>query len=297
MNKAGYLLLLLLCAGLLCGTTNVWAQGAGDKVLVRGEKQLRQSDVDGMIEFYEWALGAKFTGEERAKFQSLAETDFRNDPAASRKGVDDLLEMSAKVKALDENRRRDVRENFTADFVNTLRKTPEDETAKLLLSIYDGRGGASQPSVANGSDEEASGTAADVSALAGKWVWARTGGTTRSQGGSYVGGNGSRFTYQFSADGSVEYTGIMNVMAGGCSQQVFMSKKGRGRLSGDTLTIKWSPATSTRDFSCDRANNYTKTLPAETETLKVSFKNSSTGQRQLCTVSGGGGETCFSPAE
>jgi len=32
------------------------------------------------------------------------------------------------------------------------------------------------------------------------------------------------------------------------------------------------------------------------ETLKVSFKTNSTGQRQLCTVSDGG-ETCFSPAD
>jgi hypothetical protein len=88
----------------------------------------------------------------------------------------------------------------------------------------------------------------------------------------------------------------MNVMMAGCSQQVFMTKKGRASLAGDTLTIRWSPATSKRDFSCDRANNYTKTLPAETETLKVGFKNSY-GQRQLCTVSKDGGETCFSPAE
>jgi hypothetical protein len=150
---------------------------------------------------------------------------------------------------------------------------------------------------AGGSGDEAPGSFGDVSALAGKWVWARTGSTTWNQNGVYAGGNGSRFTYQFSPGGAVEYTGIMNVMMGGCSQQVYTSKKGRARLSEDTLTIDWSQATSSRDFSCDRPNNYTKTLPAETETLKVTFKNSSTGQRQLCTVAGGGGETCFSPAE
>lgn len=298
MNKVVCLLLLLLCAASLCGSANVRAQGVGDKLLVEGKKQLRQSDVNGMIEFYEWAFEAKFTGEQREEFQSLTEADFRKDPAASRKGIDDLLEMSAKVKALDENRRREVREKFAADFVQSLRQKPEDEAAKLLLSIYDGEGRANQPSVATGaSSEEASGSVKGLDALAGKWVWARTGSTTWSQGGTYVGGNGSRFTYQFSRNGVVEYTGIMNVMMGGCNQQVFMTKKGRARLSGDTLIINWSPATSTRDFSCDRANNYTKTLPAETETLKVSIKNSSTGQRQLCTVSGSGGETCFSPAE
>ncbi|HJQ34584.1 MAG TPA: hypothetical protein VJ866_20555 [Pyrinomonadaceae bacterium] len=302
-NRIWQSFLLALCVCLLSVPAGVAAQTAGDRVLVEGKQQLRQSDVDGMVKFYEWALDAKFNAAQREKFQTLTEADFRRDPAASRKGIDDLLAMGAKVEALDESRRREVRETFAADFVKHLRETPGDETAKLLLGIYDARGGSSQTeAAAAGSDVEGAGGEAsgvgvgDISALVGKWVWARTGSTTWNQGGGYVGGNGSRFTYQFAPGGAVEYTGIMNVMAGGCSQQVFMSKKGRARLSGDKLTIAWAPATTTRDFSCDRANNYTKTLPAETETLTVNFKNSY-GQRKLCTVSKDGGETCFSPAE
>ena len=296
-SKYRALLLLVLCVGLTCGLTNVSAQNGGDKVLVVGERQLRQTDVDAVVEFYEWAIDVKFTAGQRAKFQSLTEADFRNDPVAARKGIDDLLDMRAKVKAMDESRRREVRGNLLPEFIKGLRQHTDDEATRLILSIYDGSRGADGSDVAAGdSGDGAELPAGNVSALAGKWIWARTGGTSWSSNGTYAGGNGSRFTYQFSAGGAVEFTGIMNVMMGGCSQQVFLSKKGRARLSGDTLTIDWSQATSTRDFSCDRANNYTKTLPAETETLKVTFKSSSTGQRQLCTVSGGG-ETCFSPAE
>jgi hypothetical protein len=284
-----------LCVGLTCASAKVSAQTGGG-VLVAGATQLRQSDVDTMVDFYEWAIDVKFTAGQRAKFQSLTEADFRNDPVTARKGIDELLDMSAKVKAMDENRRREVRGNFVGEFIKGLRQHTEDEATRLLLSIYDAArgGGVNEPDVAAGDASRDS--AGNVSALAGRWVWARTGGTTWTPNGTYAGGNGSRFTYQFSPGGAVEYTGIMNVMMGGCSQQVFMSKKGRARLSGDTLTINWSPATSTRDFSCDRANNYTKTLPAETETLKVTFKTSSTGQRQFCTVADGG-ETCFSPAD
>lgn len=294
-SRYGFLLILILCAGLTCVLPTASAQTGGGKVLVAGATQLRQSDVDAMAELYEWALDVRFTDEQRARFQSVTEADFRNDPAAARKGIDDLLDMRAKVKAMDENRRREVRRNFVPEFVKGLRQHTDDEATRLLLSIYDASRGTNDSEVA--ADSPGVGvTAGNLSALAGKWVWARTGSSTWNPNGTYAGGNGSRFTYQFSPGGAVEYTGIMNVMMGGCSQQVFLSKKGRARLSGDTLTIEWSPATSTRDFSCDRANNYTKTLPAETETLKVSFKNSSTGQRQLCTVSNGG-ETCFSPAE
>jgi hypothetical protein len=297
-SKYSLLLLLILCAGLTCGLPEASAQTGGGKVLVAGAKQLRQSDVDAMVELYEWALEVKFTDGQRARFQSVTEADFRNDPAAARKGIDDLLDMREQVKAMDENRRREVRRNFVPEFVKGLRQHTDDEATRLLLSIYDTSRGTNDAGVvaADGAGDGAGVAAGNVSALAGKWVWARTGSSTWNPNGTYAGGNGSRFTYQFSPGGAVEYTGIMNVMMGGCSQQVFLSKKGRARLSGDTLTIEWSPATSTRDFSCDRANNYTKTLPAETETLKVNFKNSSTGQRQLCTVSNGG-ETCFSPAE
>lgn len=293
-SRYSFLLLLTLCAGVVCGLPATSAQTGGGQ----GAAQPRQSDLDAMVEFYEWALDVKFTNGQRAKFQTLTEADFRNDPATARKGMDDLLDMRAQVKAMDENRRREVRRNFLPKFVEGLRQHTDDEATRLLLSIYDGSRGVSEPETAadgpGGGDAEA--VVGNVSALAGKWVWARSGSTTWTPNGTYAGGNGSRFTYQFSPGGAVEYTGIMNVMMGGCSQQVFMSKKGRARLSGDTLTIEWSHATSTRDFSCDRANNYTKTLPAETETLKVNFKNSSTGQRQLCTVSNGG-ETCFSPAD
>ena len=101
-SKYSCLLLLILCAGLVCGLPEVSAQ-TGGKVLVAGAPQLRQSDVDALVEFYEWALDLKFTGGQRAKFQSVTEADFRNDPATARKGIDDLLDMSAKVKAMDES--------------------------------------------------------------------------------------------------------------------------------------------------------------------------------------------------
>jgi hypothetical protein len=47
--------------------------------------------------------------------------------------------------------------------------------------------------------------------------------------------------------------------------------KGRALRAGQYVEIRWSGGTSARDFSCDRANNYTKNLPAETETLKIKF--------------------------
>jgi hypothetical protein len=162
---------------------------------------------------------------------------------------------------------------------------------------YDSPRGLSEPAAAAGVGRDgAANSVADISALAGKWVWGYIPERTWTHTGSYDGGDGWRYAYRFSPDGAVEYTGIMSARTGNCSQQVFIFKKGRARLSGDTLTIKWSRGTLTRDVFCDRVNNYKETTPAETQTLKVELKNSSTGQRQFCNVSNSP-ESCFTRVE
>lgn len=136
----------------------------------------------------------------------------------------------------------------------------------------------------------------DISALTGKWVGGQLGVTTWTYTGSYANGNGSRVTYKFLPGGTVEYTSVTDASTADCRNLTYIVKKGRVSLSGDTLTIKWGRGLLTREIFCGRANNQRETLPGETETLKVAFKNSSNGQRQLCTgvkVA----ETCYNRAE
>ena len=167
--------------------------------------------------------------------------------------------------------------------------------AVLLISI-------ASPSVVKAENNDAeiasndtntlSGKTKGISSLVGKWVWGSSGSTTYGTNGGLLGSNGSRFTYEFLPNGKAKNTGMMNLMSGACNQQIFQSRQGTFRLAGNTMTIKWSPARFTRDFSCDRANNYTKTLPAETQTYQVRFKDD-LGQRQLCLTRKD--ETCYSP--
>ena len=173
----------------------------------------------------------------------------------------------------------------------------------LLLTLFVGlacgltgvsaqTGGGNVPAEGGGT----AGSGGDVSALTGKWVGGQLGQTVWTYTGSYANGNGSRVTYQFLPGGTVQYTGITDASTDACRHLTFVVKKGRVSLSGDTLTIKWGRGLLTREIFCGRANNHKETIPAETETLKVAFKNSSNGQRQLCTglkVA----ETCYSRAE
>ena len=166
---------------------------------------------------------------------------------------------------------------------NTLKFTKTICAAVLLISIP-------WAGVARAENNDAK--TKGISSLVGKWVWGSSGSTTYGTNGGRLGSNGSRFTYEFLPNGKAKNTGMMNLMSGACNQQIFQSRQGIFRLAGNTMTIKWSPARFTRDFSCDRANNYTKTLPAETQTYQVRFKDD-LGQRQLCLTRKD--ETCYSP--
>jgi hypothetical protein len=302
MDTIKYLFIIILCAGLVGGAATAVSAQTGDRVVAAtGKKQLRQSDINKLIEFYEWVFEAKFTGEQRERFQEYTAEEFRNDPAGSRHTIDDIKTTLPQILAADAGVQAETRKNFLAAFLPEARKNT-DENSQMLLSIYDNaHEGGNQSNVAsNASNEEESvetedtsnGSVGNVSALAGTWVWGRSGSYTTTTAGAYLGGNGSRHTYQFSANGAVEYTGIMNMMTAGCRMQIFRTMKGRASLNGDTLTIKWSPAAFSRDDSCSPSKNYKKTMPAETETFKVAFKDSY-GQKQLCLT--GKDETCYSP--
>jgi hypothetical protein len=285
MNTKTLTLIFALCA-VICGSPFMASGQNTDPVLIAGRQPLRQSDVDRLIEFYEWAFEVKFADGQREQMRGSVEAEFRTDAAQARAGIDDVLATFTKVKALDPQAQQTKRQNFTPVFVESLRKATGDPTSRLLVSIYD------EAHVGRPTSDADAASAGDLSDLVGDWVWAHSGSSTYTTGGSLMGSNGSRFTYKFLAGGSVEYTGIMNVMTAGCRMQVFSAKKGRASLSADTLTINWSPADFSRDDSCSPSKNYKKKLPAETETFKVRFQTSY-GQRQLCLT--GKDETCFSP--
>ncbi len=173
----------------------------------------------------------------------------------------------------------------------------------LLLTLFVGLTcGLTGVSAQTGGDKvsvESGGAATPVvelSALNGKWVGGQLGASTWSYTGSYANPNGSRVTYKFLLDGTVEYASITDASTADCRNLTYIVKKGRVSLDGDTLTIKWGRGLLTREIFCGRANNSRETISAKTETLKVAFKNPSYGPRQLCTgvkVA----ETCYSRAE
>lgn len=284
---------MILCAGMIGGASvNISAQTSG-KVLVSAKGQtLRQSDVDTLIKFYEWAFRAEFSSTQRRDFQGYTEQEFRSDPAASRATIDDIVKTLPQILAASEEVQAETRQNFLAAFLPDL-YNGSDANSQLLLGIYKANSDEPPPPVVKKSDEQTETdpygsyetvnkvSVGNFSSIVGKWVSGSSGSIVTTPTGAILGGNGSRFTYQFNANGTVEFTGIMNSMTGGCRMQIFRSAKGKATLNGDTLTINWSPASFSRDDSCSPSKNYKKTLPAETETMKINFETYY-DDKQLC---------------
>jgi hypothetical protein len=307
MNSKIKYFVLILCLCITGGIYSVSAQSTdNNKILVEGKKPLKQSDVDGLIEFYEWAFETKFTDAQREKFQTLTINDYRKDSATNRKSTDDLLGVYAKIKAADEDRRQRTRENFVPGFVDELRRTSNEEGSKLLLSVYEAAHGEKSSTQndsaavadisSNNSNETRIQKDANLKDLLGKWANGRTGSTIRDMYGKTIAGNASRFTYEFFPDGTVQYTGIMHTSSlAGCRLEAFTTKKGKVSTSGNTMTIAFAPASFSRDDTCTPAQNYKKTLPAETVTLQWQIKHEPYGRTLFCTTEKGE-ESCFDRA-
>jgi hypothetical protein len=139
------------------------------------------------------------------------------------------------------------------------------------------------------------GNTSNTRELIGKWAWANTGSSIRNAYGQTIASNGSRFTYEFFPNGTVEYVGIMHSASLiGCRLEAFTTKKGKVSLNGETMTIAWAPASFSRDDTCTPEKNYKKTLPAETETQTWQVKDEN-GRILLC-LNSKNGEQCFDRA-
>ncbi|HEX2641112.1 MAG TPA: hypothetical protein VHL50_11090, partial [Pyrinomonadaceae bacterium] len=195
MNTKILAFMFALCAVLGGGSYSTFGQGS-DRVLVAGAKPLRQSDVDKMIEFYQWAFEVKFTAQQRDQMRESMEGEFRTDAAQARAGIDDVLATFSKVKALSAAEQEAKRSNFTPAFVENLRKATGDPTSELLVSIYDAaqNGGTANdgPSTPTSEDsgEPAGTSVGNLSSLVGGWVWGSSGSSTYTTGGAYMGSNG-----------------------------------------------------------------------------------------------------------
>lgn len=105
-------------------------------------------------------------------------------------------------------------------------------------------------------------------------------------------GRGSLFNYKFSADGTYEYIGYMEVTMYNCTTTLFNNIKGKYTVDGTTINL--NPA---RDYwkntnSCAASGNKEQTKTPQKSSLDFRTKQDEYGNQFLC-LADSKGETCY----
>lgn len=166
MSKFKAFFLFVLSVALTSGAVNnVAAHAVESKVFLMAENiALSRSDVDQVIAFFEWAFGGKFMPEQRNAYYSIKSNEFNNDPAATKKGINDVIANDRQAIAKSETEQSRIRQEFNKGFVEQFRQLPKDAEAKLLLSVYEA---ANSKDTVNNSDDSSNGVGS-ISSIAGK---------------------------------------------------------------------------------------------------------------------------------
>lgn len=277
INNLKIFLCVILCVAAFGGANQIPAQtvGGGDKILVAGKQPLLRSQVDKVIEFYEWAFETAFSAGERERFQAISIEAFRRDAAASHKNADVLIGALEKIRAKDEAAQRDMRQAFNADFVKELRVS-DDPSAQLLLGVYERGQRQAAAQVVSGESPElpkaakSSSAAASSNKLVGKWVRRAGGGRGDDGTGKTTYNSGEDTTFAFYADGTMQFTyekRVLSIIQ--CRTSEVAKIPGTYVVEGDQLTINLGEGTSVGTSTCEKADNFKKTLSASS--VKKSF--------------------------
>jgi hypothetical protein len=313
MNNLRSLFFTILCCSVIFGTSDVVRAQSGtgsDKVLVAGKSGVTQSDVDKLIQFYEWAFRTGFTADERKSYRSLVVGGFREDPATSRRNTDTLLSVLPKVLSADAEAQAKMRRVFNEGFEADLRAAG-DEGSRMLLAIYER--GRRFAAVENGSAQLSSSHAVSVTAknsspnsdagadsqnLVGSWTRSEGGGRGDDGTGKTTYNSGLDTTFQFRLDGTMLFTVKKKVLSiTQCRITETTTIPGTYTVAGGDVTMSLGAGRSVGTSSCEAKGNFDNTLSASTVTKSYTVKRMESifrpdKPRILC-FDGAEGDACF----
>jgi hypothetical protein len=281
INNLRNVFCVILCVVIFGAAANLASaqRVGGDKVLVGGKYQLRQSQIEKIIEFYEWAFEAEFSADERERFQASLVQAFRQDAATSYQNSDVLIKALAKVRAQSETAQRKMRATFNEGFVQDLRAASDEESA-LLLGIYE-RGRQKNDDVVLRDEDDAPEppkptkpsnriSSAGSNKLVGRWMRSTGLGRGDDGTGKTTYSSGENTTFEFFADGTMQFTvdkKVLSIMQ--CRISEVTKIPGTYAFDGNQLTMNLGAGTSVGTSSCEKAGNFNKTLSPSTLTKSV----------------------------
>lgn len=264
---------LILTAILLSISIN--AQSANETILVSGNPPLTQTMIDQLVDFFEFALNGKFTDAQRAEFQKQRINEWRNGTAENKQTILSLLEMRSGLLKLNNEQLRESQAKLQNYFVETFSKAPNDETAKLMLEVYENGKAQKNNNIADGVVETAN--------LFGTWQAGTVSGVNfvNQATGSTTNGGGTQILYTFHPNGTYEFAALTSQTMYNCHTEFMTYKTGVVSINGGVLTFIPKTAKFTSKDSCVTKNNYQKPAGLERETYNWSIQRDEYGPK-LC---------------
>lgn len=253
----------------------------------------KPAEVSGMISFYEWALEAKFTPEQRAEFQGYLEDDYRRNGKVARDNANNILSTWAKLRRESKDVQDLTRAELMKEYLGTLRSS-NDPDSVFLLGIYEAAHGGGEVETGAPRIDNNSGSTGN---LTGKW-WRSTGAGRADDGtGKTRYGSGTMYTFEFFNNGTVEYVSKMEALSiTQCTIKETSTARGKVTVKGGSMTIDFGPTTTIGSNSCNAKGNFKKTAAASSLTVQFTVKREDSVFRpdapwMLC-FAGTGGEVC-----
>jgi hypothetical protein len=248
------------------------ASGSSDNAaLAAGQPPLTRGMVEGVIDFLQWALGAELTPSERAEFTRQCVNDWRRNDRTTVNSVVEILKARETLASLTAEQRAAARRELQPALLADLRKTPADETSRLLLAAYErGQNLSARNGAPDAPPARAQAGGAVPAALVGKWHEGRvsTINYVNRHTGSYAPPSGNRFEYEFRPDGTFVLSGLLQSSLYHCTMSVFKYTTGTYRVSGSTLVLEEQASKMQSRDNCNKRFNQDKALPLETKTYQ-----------------------------
>ncbi|MBS1796643.1 MAG: hypothetical protein JSS81_22610 [Acidobacteria bacterium] len=270
MNKIKCFILIVLSAALVGAAVEARAQGLDNVLVSAAGKTFRQSEMDQLIQFYEWTFRASFTPAEKAYFQRLTVNEFRARPAESRKTIDDVAVTLPKILAASEDLQEATRKNLLEVLLPDLEKDAS-ESSKILLAVYRrGAGGETReepetPTAETTTNDTPSPSTGGAGAqkLVGAWFRSDGTGGARDYTGKTRYNSGTDTTFEFFADGRMLVTVKKETLSiTQCRIDETTKLPGTYTVSGSQLTMNLATGTTVGTDSCQASGNFKKTLTA-----------------------------------
>ena len=174
--------------------------------------------------FMEWVLDVRFNAEQRQRYQQILSDMWRGNTAQENETIAKMAQIYQKLPQLGDGERSQMRAKLQADFVKQL-ETGADEPSRWLFSIY-------RAAHADSADS--------ANAPLGRWTDGYI--SSIQYKNAYTGvsapTNGRSFAYDFKADGTYSFTGLMQSVVYNCTTSMFSNETGSYTISGDTISLK-----------------------------------------------------------